>query len=387
MSLMPTLTLWEGLFTVIRWLFVLWRFLVTLRRGIDRSAEVQQEAWALWGAFFCIALTFTFLLVVRHTSLFTAQFSIWSKEALIAITVLTGNLLGVFVCYKQAPNVRPRWNWPLYGCLLVLGIYILLWIAVEEYILRQSIKHYIDGIARPLFEFLVVLIGIRIILPATHWSRKHEEKTSMRLRFLFMIWTVRIIVVWMLNGIINSVALITGIPYIFYTPVYILSLTVFAFTFVNAYLMPKRYFVYLVKVVQAIQSFIAFVLIRSLEVLVARIRSREASPLDPTVVPRSFDEALYCSLIAVLDSHKPLKGQVDDLACLLGQKLNLVARPELNYHEVVGGLCRIALDMHFKNPGLATSIVVKLLLEIAQYGFASWARTGKSILSRVPVVQ
>ncbi len=80
-------------------------------------------------------------------------------------------------------------------------------------------------------------------------------------------------------------------------------------------------------------------LVRKIEVAANRWTGRETEPViisDAVLYPA---EALYRSVIAIFDRRKALQIQGASDAGLLGRQLGEIARPDLEYSEIVVRLC------------------------------------------------
>jgi hypothetical protein len=330
----------HGLIALGFWIAVGGRFVVTVRHGISRSGSAQRQAWYSWFTFFCIAIAAT----VYHPaiqSFFATHFGAWFSTVPRVSMALAAYVVGVHICYESAPQLRPRWNWPLYGGVVTLGLYVLIVRATAAGILPGLPR--VSVLADLLFNAFILLIVTQIALPSIRWAHQHEQQRPMRLRFSVM-WGMHVIVgLWMLGGITESLVLLAG-GHADYGLFFLFLMIVGMVAFTTSHLMPAAYFVYGVRAMDYCADLLTFGLVRFVEICAARWTGRNLRSIPTTEVLIAPALAMYKSVIAIFDARKLLKVQSTLPPRILGTQLDTVARPELEYAEIVRRLRRIGLE-------------------------------------------
>ncbi len=334
----------DGLIAAGFWAAVIYRFGITFRYGIQRSGPAQRQAWLSWLTFFCIALAAT----VYHPamqSFLAAGIGEWFSTVPRVSIAIAAYLLQVYICYDFAPQVRPRWDWPFYGGLLTVGLYILIMQATASGILPTLSP--MSVLADLFFNVYMELLVVLIVFPSLAAALRQERQRPMRLRF-YVMWSMHaMIAVWMLTGIVESLLIITGWR-VNFAAFYILLMSAGFLAFTASYLMPASYFVQAVRALDYLTDLWTFGLVRILEINAAQWTGRDLLPIGAAEVLMTPASAVYKSIIAIFDARKLLQAQNAIPPRILATQLETVARPELEYPEIVGRLREIGFaELHF----------------------------------------
>jgi|CXWL01.1.fsa_nt_gi hypothetical protein len=343
---MTALLPWMGLINVVLWSAVVIRFGVVVRRWPNLNA--RRQAWLSWAAYFSIALASTLYNPAVQNYLNRALGLWFNKTLYVGAMVVIIYVMWSDVCCDFAPHLRPRWNWPLYVGLLTIGVGGLLTWAVSSGKLTPVFVVPGSTPAGILFAaFLMVVVG-RINIPALTSAYRHEAQRPMRLRFLVMSTVHAMVAIWVPVSIVEHLMVAVG-----RTPnlalIYALIMAVFTLTFVASYLMPAIYFVRLVQAYDYFRDLQTFVFIRRIELAAARWTGEDPVPIGIAEMMRSPAAAIYQSVIAIFDRHKPLKAQSASAPRWLGTRLDRIARPDLAYSEIIAYLRDMGRH-HLKSP-------------------------------------
>lgn len=329
----------EGVVVLVGWVVLVARFRATFRRGRERSTSASQLARLIWLLFLFIVLAGT----VHHPMV-----SRWMAEALGAwfariprvIFAVGAYIMTAQACYGFAPSLRPkRWNWPLALGLMTIVCYITI-VALAEYggaSLTEPLDFYWEYVADPLFHYYVLLVAVRVVLPALTLARRREEQRPMRLRFSLMSATHLAVVIWMLNDTVHDLGVAVGYRYDL-LPLYRLSILLFASTFLFSYFMPASYFVRVVRLIDHLSDLIVFWPIRALQVVCQRWTGRTVHSIDYRELITDPGTLIYRGTIDILDTRKALKLHSLKEAKQFGAKLDPAADPGLSYSQVVDEL-------------------------------------------------
>jgi hypothetical protein len=175
---------------------------------------------------------------------------------------------------------------------------------------------------------------MRINLPALIWARQHEQQKPMQLRFLVMSAPQMAVGIWAITSIAQNLTLGLGLSFNF-TPIYMALVVIFTATFVPAYMFPVAYFVRLAQLINHLANLKLCFLIRIAEHRVTQVTERELTPIRVIEALKSPDQSIYRMVIAILDARKSLKKQGPTPTQLLRERLDVIARPELGYSEIV----------------------------------------------------
>lgn len=332
---MTALLPWMGLINLTLWSAVVVRFGVVVRRWPNLKA--QRQAWLSWAGYFTIALASTLYNPAVQNYL-NRTLGLWFNKTLyVGAMVVIIYVMWSDLCCDFAPHLRPRWNWPLYVGLLTIGAGGLLTGAVSSGKLTPAFVVPGSTPAGILFAaFLMVVVG-RINVPALTWAYRHEAQRPMRLRFLVMSLVHATVAFWVPISIVEHLVVATGRIFSL-APIYALLMGVFTVTFVASYLLPATYFVRLVQAYDYFRDLRTFLLIRRIERAAARWTGQDPAPIGIADILRSPAAAIYRSVIAIFDCHKPLKEQSDSAPHWLGARLDRIARPDLAYSEIIAYL-------------------------------------------------
>ncbi len=314
----------EGLTALIVGVTVVMRYINIHRREYD--PETLKKARLMWGIYFCIAAA-----AVTHFSAIRAVFAVafgdWFATLPRAIAAWVGYTLTIVQCYGLAPHLRARSNWPVWSGVVMIASYATL-VATDASWHMGVFGHIIYS------SWLAVIAG-GIAVRGFAWSFRQERHLPMKLRLAAMVGTHICTVAWMFNDILDRLAMLFHFNYnhdLPYTPV----LALLFITFVVGYLTPTRVFVFGAKQVAYFDNLMSFVFARTIECVAANLLGRRRARIDLLTIVRAPDQAVYMSVISLLDMPKKLsRGGDCIIAQALSMRLALVSEPDLHYNEVV----------------------------------------------------
>jgi hypothetical protein len=324
---------------LVGWAVLLARFRATFRGAHERSTSAAQLARLIWLLFLFIVLAGT----VHHPMVsrwMAGALGAWFARIPRVVFAVGAYIMTARACYGFAPSLRPkRWNWPLLLGLMTITSYIII-VALYELgaaSLAQPPDYYWEYVADPLFHYYMLLIALRVVLPALALARKREEQRPMRLRFALMSATHLAVVIWMLNDTLHDLGVVVGYGYD-PQPVYRLSILLFASTFLFSYFMPASYFVRIVRLSDYLWNLTFFWPIRALQVVCLHWSGRAVPKINPRRLIADPGTAIYRATIDILDTRKALKLHSSKVAQQLGARLDPAAGPDLSYSQVLDEL-------------------------------------------------
>ena len=329
------------------WVLLAARFLFVFSKPEKRRELLDSPIhWAMWAIALFIVLSGT----TEHPAVklfFEEQIGGWFATVPRTLFGLLLFMFGPRICFRMLPPYRvPRWNWPLYTGGLVFVAYVsLLWAADSgSGFLPFDVGFYRDTAGDSLFHFFVLLATVHTILPALIWLRVDEKHVPMRLQLSFLILMYQIFVVWMVNALLQSFSIALGWAFRPLDTLYPLIVGGFAVAFMAAFFAPPPLYRRLAKWQYYFSNLSAFILLRIVEMKTCRYTASEPSSIGLREAVGQPDAAVYRSTIAILDARKLLKLQASHTARRLGNRLDLAAKPDITYSQVVARLRRIGMD-------------------------------------------
>ncbi len=327
-----------ALISLALWGSVISRFITVLKRRALRHTSAWRQAWLSWIALFGVAVASTFYNPFVRSAL-EVQLGPWFDKSLyVGAVVVWVYVIWTYLCYEFAPHLRPRWDWPLNIGLLTTAVGGFVMWAVKFGKVVPAFAAPNSSPTSILFLTFALVVVARIMLPALIWAYRHERQKPMRARFVMMSAVHLSVALWVLTSVVEHLLLGIGRSY-YFLPLFIALMVVFAVTFVLSYLTPAAFFVNLIQIYEYFGHLRAFMLVRKIEVAANRWTGRETKLViisDAVLYPA---EALYRSVIAIFDRRKALQIQGASDAGLLGRQIGEIARPDLEYSEIVVRLC------------------------------------------------
>lgn len=336
-----------GVLAVLLWVAVAYRLVIAWRRRPSLESGAGRQAFLLWGAFACVAAAAT-LYSPAVQAVLRQRFGDGVGTMSLAVCGTVGYLCGVHAAYDFAPPTRPRWNWPLWLGAATIGVITLVDAAAASGRLMPASPVGRRQSAEALFDMLLLLLAVRVGLPATAWALRQERHRPMRARFLAMLAMHGTTAVWMLVGILENLIAALGGRDLRATPVYAVLSVAGGTFFVLAFLAPASHFVHLVRAADHMKDLASFAILRAVEWRAAQWMGREARRLRWVEALRSPGDAVYLSLIATLDARKVLKGHAHPQAQWLGRQLDAAACPEMEYAATVRAARRVGQAMAWR---------------------------------------
>jgi hypothetical protein len=260
---------------------------------------------------------------------------------------VVGFIMAAQLWYEQAPPLRPRWDWPMYGGGLIVVSYVLIILttSLRQLIFPHPPSFYRHVIAESLLDIFLLVVIIQVGFPSVRWSSQQEKQAPLRLRILLMPIFLFAFSILLANDL--AYALLMGINWEWplFNAIFLIGVSAFCLTFILVFCVPKVGFVYLIRVGNYLSDLLAFVFIRAVELQAAKWIGRQPIRLRIADVVHMPSVAVYRSVIAIFDGRKSLKARTAILAQTLGQKLDPIACPELEYPEIVAQLCQIGQNL------------------------------------------
>ncbi len=328
---------WVTIVIVGTWLVVLSRLPTIFRRPPNQSATTRfilQIGWtALIGLCIVVPLYHPW---IRNWLAVTGWLGAVPRAAAAIVVIVVVSRF----CFQVAPAVRPRQDWPLWAGMLAIGAYV-----GSAWMLSISLPGGLTPARRQIpdqfFNLYTIFAGLRVIIPAHQWILRQEPQRVLRLRLQAMIWLWFLFAMWALVGVVEAVATLVDIRFDF-RPVYAFLGMTELMAFV-VYFLPGRGLSRLLELFDYAGDLLTLAIIWLLECRVARAIGRRRRPLTVSEVIRSPGEATYLCVIAILDSRKLLLQDAGASPGWLCRQLDSVARPELDYPQVVARLRKIGL--------------------------------------------
>lgn len=328
---------------VLTWTVFLYRFYNVVRRRIKAHARQSPDiTWSMWLPASTMLLAGTTLhpvirgffdnLIVPGTGYLVCN----------SIAILT-YLLATQICYKFMPDFkRPRRNWPPLAATLTI-------VALTTLTLMTTPDGSNLLLASLVFPNVILVVTVKIIIPALIWSEKKERLAPTRLRIQVLRAMFYVVIVWMVNVLIyNGLALFSlGHLYPPYHPIATLTIVGVGVFFLLSFFIAQSFFLRLAN----LYAIVVFLHLRLLELhiyhwLSSNVQPTGRYPTQPSIsdVFRHPEHATYRSVIAILDTCKLLKTYSHSRMAKLSARLSLVTSPRLNYPDVVRHLFFIARD-------------------------------------------
>lgn len=330
-------TTWITIVMVGVWIVVLSRLPTIFKRPANQSATARFTLQLARSSMLGLCVVITLYHPWARNWLDTTGW--FSNVPRIATAIIVIILVTRF-CYLLAPSVRPRWDWPLWAGVLAIGASAgTAWIVSLP--LPDGLTLARQKIPGQFFNLFTIFISLRVVVPAHQWISRREPQRVMRLRLQAMIWLWSLFTTWALVGMAEVVAILLNIRLDF-RPMYALIGVTELFPAV-VYFLPGSGSSRLLRLFDYFRDLLTLLIIWSLEYSVARVIGRRRRPLNMWEVVWSPAEALYLCVIAILDSRKLLLQDAKASSNWLCKQLDSVARPELDYLQVVAQLRKIGL--------------------------------------------
>jgi hypothetical protein len=327
---------WNSLAAVVAWFIVVNRLVSVLRRQPHLSPTAKRQVWLFWGAFFGFAIAVTIYQPFVQKLL---NASGWLHDVPQTVLAIVVYVIGAHICYSFAPAVCPRRNWPLYVGAGAIVVYLFVAWATKSWPIVSPLLSSRGAVPRLVFNaFLLVILG-RIVLPAYVWAWRHEQQRPMRLRLQSIAGMHGFVVVWLLIGTGDAAASTFGIA-LDLTPVYV-TLGVFITLLFAAHFAPPSFFVDLAQRLDYPDEVLTYLDIRKVQVRAARLVNWRLIRLGWQDVLRDPAKAVYRSVVAIFDMRKLLKQCDHPDAQALSRQLDAVAKPDLEYDDIVRRLREI----------------------------------------------
>ena len=327
---------WNSLAATVAWLIVVNRLISVLRRQPHLSPTAKRQVWLFWSAFFGFAIAVT----IYHPSVQRLlEASGWLHDVPQTVFVIAAYVMGAHICYSFAPVLRPRWNWPLYIGAGAIAVYVFVAWATKSWPIVNPLLASRGAIPRLVFNaFLLVILG-RIVLPAYVWAWRHEQQRPMHLRFRLIAGMHGLVVLWLLIGTGDVAARTFGVAFNL-MPVYV-TLGVLITLLFAAHFAPPSFFVYLAQRLDYPKDVLTYFYVRRVEVHVAHWANWKLTPMSWRGVLRDPATAVYRSVVSIFDMRKLLKQCDSGDAQDLSRQIDSIARPDLDYGEIVSRLREI----------------------------------------------
>src|SRR5258708_18859901 len=134
----------------------------------------------MWGIYFCIALA-----AIAHVSsvrtLLAENVGTWFGPWPQGMAAWLGYTLTILQCYGLAPELRPRFNWPVWSGLVMIGFY--------SGLLATDVSWHGAGLGNLLYASWLALIAGPIAVRSFYWSFRQERHLPMKLRLAAMVGT------------------------------------------------------------------------------------------------------------------------------------------------------------------------------------------------------
>jgi hypothetical protein len=303
---------------------------------------------------FILAVTVTIYHPMAQNLLET-EIGKWLSTVPRTLLAIVGNLVAVHLSYEFAPHLRPRRNWPLAVGVLTCMVYIILARAVEVGLIQLEPLQHGSTLPDLVFDYSLLVLNSRVLLPAFAWAAQHEQQRAMRLRFVVTLGVHIVITLWMITGLTEATMIVFAAGADF-ALVYVLLAVVGPVLCIAAYLVPASYFVSAIQMLDHASQLLTFVFVHHLELRVAQLSGEGSIPRGAREILTMPSTAIYRSVIATFDLRKLLRTQPSQGAQILAARLDAVARPELEYPQVVQRLRQIGRDMLFQTIRSALSV-------------------------------
>ncbi len=330
-------TTWISIVLVGVWIVVLSRLPTLFKRLPNQSATARFILHIGWTALIGLCLVVPlYHPSVRNWLAATGWFSSVPRAAaaIIVVAVVTR------FCFQVAPAMRPRQDWPLWAGILTIGAYV-----GSEWMISFSLHGDMMSARRQIpdqfFNLYVIFVGLRVVIPAHQWILRQEPQRVMRLRLQAMIGLWYLYATWALVGVAEAAAALVDIRFEFRLVYAFLGMT--QLTAFIVYFLPSRVLLWLLELFDYVGSLLTLAIIWLLECRVEQVTGRHRRPLTISDVVWSPSEAIYLCVIAILDSRKLLLQDAEASSGWLCRQIDGVARPELDYPQVVARLRKIGL--------------------------------------------
>jgi hypothetical protein len=317
-------TTWVSIVMVGVWIVVLSRLPTLFKPLPPQSATARFILRVGWSAMLglCVVVPL-YHPWVRSWLAGTGWFSnVPHAAAAIIVMVMTSRF-----CFKVAPVIQPRLDWPLWAGMLAIGAYVgSAW--TIHFRLQGDLTLARQQIPDQFFNLYMVFICLLVVIPAHKWVLRQELQPAMRLRLQAIIALWSLFATWALVGVAQAAAVLGGIRFDF-RPVYAFLGMTQLFAFI-VYFLPGRTLLRLREVFDYVCALPTLAIIWMLECHVKRITGRRRRPLVVSDVVQSPREATYPCVIAILDSRKLLLQNANAFSSWLSLN-NWIAWPALNW--------------------------------------------------------
>lgn len=319
----------ESLAVIAGWLVLITRFGTAYRSGSLQAAEDRNLVLRMWSTLLFIVLAGTF----HHPQMRRVVVEVigpWAAFFPSTASSIIAYLLACSVCFHLAPSQRPRYPWHLVSGIAV--IFAVTWLkpGLPPDERMASVGHAYGDL---IFTVYVAIVAWKLVLPSLTYSIARESNPIMSLRLRVMRWTHWIVILWMMNSLLGAVATIALLPYDT-QPVYIFSIFGFLITFLLAYLMPERVFVWMLDGLRHVANVCELAILKLLHRRAfARIewQAKRIPALTSILRP---ELSIYTTVIDLFDALLALRELPPPEGRNIRSRIAAAAHPELSYKRV-----------------------------------------------------